>query len=721
MKNQQLYPPINIFQRNPPHLKFSFTPINHPFPTTPVTMSTNKIPEARMALKKKVIKKQKTKKQKTKITEEFREEESEINELLELNKVLTPEVLDSEELSIKFFTSSIDEEVEAKDGDDESSGNSGHTFSSTVVKFSDPQKIVPWTPKTISFNDNLLTLVEPIEPVKATTWFQDLKSKVMSTYSSEQKPLESEPEYFHFNKKTFELTKDPPNKSLFKISLNTCKFTTHPLQSEEHKLASELDGLVDQYLEKQNSRFLLKLNLEINTLRDLVKSEANQHFLTQLREVKKSLHAEEKLRKDLLKEILDKWVALKHLRKTQNFHYTTLKLHIKVKEVNEKEATLLYNERFESELREMYQEALEEYYVEKKTSRVKVHKPKIQTIKHQLEEIFKESQQSLKEPRIEVFKGKIFEAPKTIKNSKRYFLKVYFNKRFVGATQSIWMNSLFSLEVNENFGILLFDKKPEVIKISLYEEENLSNIKVATVLVPVPDHLSLDSNETISFASPNESITGLLNISLDYKCPKDKHFIPSAPFKDIEKRKTNEDDSNEDLNFCGEEEIEDNLRFNLLIARHKKEQTVKDKKFIPSTEFEIEENNDDMAVLEKGDLDPIDILKYKGKKFLKTLYKELEEHCEEVCRYSSEHWLMGNEPFTFRSFFSSVVSLFYQDERKVEEPLPLKHTTKEFQNFKITMNIVKATGIPNRLLQTNLYDRSGSNASSYFLAQSKYF
>lgn len=673
-----------------------------------------------MALKKKINKKQNSKKQKTKISEEFREEDAEINELLELNEVSTPETPDPEELSIKFFTSSVDKE--AKHDDDESSGNSRHSFSmesSTVIKFSDPQKIVPWTPKTISFNDNLLTLVEPIEPAKTTTWLQDLKSKVMSIYNPDEKPLETcEPEYFHFNKKTFELTKDPPDKSLFKISLNTCKFKTHPLQMEEHKLASELDVLVNQYLEKQNSRTLLRLNLEINTLRDLVKSETNPHFLTQLREVKESLHEQEKLRKDLLKEVLDKWVVLKNLRKSQNFHYTTLKLHIKVKEVDEKEATLLYKARFESELRELYQEALLGYYEEKKSSKIKVHKPKIQAIKHQLEDIFKESQQSPNEPRIEIFKGKLLEAPKPIKNGRKYFLKVHFNKRFVGATQSIWMNSLFSLEINENFGVLLFDKKPEVIKISLFEEENLSNTKVATILIPVPEHLSLDSNETISFSSPNESMTGLLNISLIYKCPKDKHFIPSAPFKDIERRKA-ESGCDDDLNFCGEEEIEDNLRFNLLIARHQKEQTVKDKKFIPSTEFEIEEDCEDMVVLEKGDLDPIDVMKYKGKKFLKTLYKELEVHCEEVCRYSSEHWLIGNDPFTLRSFFTSILSLFYQEEQTVEEPPPLKHTTKEFQNFKIKMNIVRATGIPSRLLQTNLYDRSGSNASSYFLAQSE--
>lgn len=676
-----------------------------------------------MAQKKKVHKKQKSKKQKTKITEEFREEESEINELLELNEVPTPEAPDPEELSIKFFTSSVDEELESKDEDDESSGMSGQALSiesSTVIKFSDPQKIVPWTPKTISFNDNLLTFVEPIPPEKTTTWFQDLKLKIKSIYSSEEKPLEThEPEYFHFNKKTYELTKDPPNKSLFKISLNSCKFKTHPLQTEEHKLASELDELVDEYLEKQNSRVLLKLNLQINTLRELVKSESSPHFLAQLKEIKEALHEEEKLRKHLLKDVLDKWVVLKNLRKSQNFHHTTLKLHIKVREVDEKEATLLYKERFESELKEMYQEALLDYYEEKKTSKVKVHKPKIQTIKHQLEEIFKESQPSPNEPKIEIFKGKLFEAPKTIKNNKKYFLKVHFNKRFVGATQSICMNSLFSLEVNENFGVLLFDKRPEVIKISLYEDENLSNTKVATILVQVPEHLSLDSNEIIPFSSENDSITGLLNISLSYKCPKDKHFIPTAPFKDIEKRKTeNRNDSDDDLNFCGEEESEGNLRFNLLIARHQKEQTVKDKKFIPSTEFEIEEDNDDMAVLEKGDIDPIDILKYKGKKFLKTLYKELEDHCEEVCRYSSEQWLTGNEPFSLRSFFTSLISMFYQEEQKIEEPLPLKHTAKEYQNFKITMNIVRATGIPNRLFQTNFRDRSGSNASSYFLAQS---
>lgn len=477
-----------------------------------------------MALKKKIIKKQKIKKQKTKISEEFREEESEINEILELNEVSTPEHPDPEELSIKFFTSSVDE---FKDDDDESSNKSGRTFSmesSTFVKFSDPQKIVPWTPTTISYNENLLTLIEPIAPTKTTTWFQDLRSKMMSIYSSEKKSVEtSEPEYFHFNKKTFELTKDPPNKSLFKISLNTCKFKTHPLQTEEHKLASELDELVDQYLEKQNSRVLVKLNLQINTLRDLVKSETNPDFLGQLKEVKEALHTEEKLRKDLLNEVLDKWVALKNLRKSQNFHYTTLKLHIKVQEMDVKEATSLYNERFESELKELYQEALFDYYEEKKMSKVKVHKPKIQPIRHQLEEMFKESQQSPNEPRIEIYKGKLVEAPKTIKNSKRYFLKIHFNKRFVGATQPISMNSLFSLDINENFGVLLFDKNPEIIKISLYEEEHLTNLKVATILVPVPDHLSLDSDESLSFSSVNEAITGSLSISLNYKHPKANH------------------------------------------------------------------------------------------------------------------------------------------------------------------------------------------------------
>lgn len=98
---------------------------------------------------------------------------------------------------------------------------------------------------------------------------------------------------------------------------------------------------------------------------------------------------------------------------------------------------------------------------------------------------------------------------------------------------------------------------------------------------------------------------------------------------------------NEDLSaFCSEEEIQSNKRLNMLSARYNADLKFKNIKFVPNNEREmhvigvcdddvVDETDDGKQIIEDIDwMDPIDLQRHRGKKYLRSVYQVITNHCD---------------------------------------------------------------------------------------------
>lgn len=108
------------------------------------------------------------------------------------------------------------------------------------------------------------------------------------------------------------------------------------------------------------------------------------------------------------------------------------------------------------------------------------------------------------------------------------------------------------------------------------------------------------------------------------------------------------------LYFCPIEELEHNRRFKLLRSRYlKNDARTRDLRFIAAldNELEFDWTDKEEAVIEAGDwMDPIDLHKHKGKKYLKQLYEAIRSQCERlsIAAASTEKMLIGDLPANWR-------------------------------------------------------------------------
>ncbi|CAD7012554.1 unnamed protein product [Ceratitis capitata] len=163
------------------------------------------------------------------------------------------------------------------------------------------------------------------------------------------------------------------------------------------------------------------------------------------------------------------------------------------------------------------------------------------------------------------------------------------------------------------------------------------------------------------------------------------------------------------LQFCPIKELENNRRFKLLHSRYMKNDVrTRDLRFVAALENELEFDWSDKeeAVIEAGDwMDAIDLHKHEGKKYLRQLYEAIRSQCARlnVAAASAEELLIGDVPASWSSFFQAL-SLIFNPRGSLSAPLsqpaasrPLALDMYACQNFKIVLNIVRATGIPVRI------------------------
>lgn len=125
---------------------------------------------------------------------------------------------------------------------------------------------------------------------------------------------------------------------------------------------------------------------------------------------------------------------------------------------------------------------------------------------------------------------------------------------------------------------------------------------------------------------------------------------------------------NEDLTaFCSKETIDKDERFNMLIARYAGSLKLNCDNMIPPIAREIEDKacnvtDDEERIIEDLNwMDPIDMQRHRGKKYLLSVYRKISEHCDRLRKHSStQDLLIGNDVPTVASFFATVRQLLSQ-------------------------------------------------------------
>lgn len=175
---------------------------------------------------------------------------------------------------------------------------------------------------------------------------------------------------------------------------------------------------------------------------------------------------------------------------------------------------------------------------------------------------------------------------------------------------------------------------------------------------------------------------------------------------------------NEDIYaFCERDKLNDNKRIELLNARFNSDLKLKDCKLVPHNEIEIEIPVDLQIFEDMLWIDPIDVQRYQGKKYLKHVYDIITNHCEVINRnYEHRDLLIGDTPPTLYGALEAFTNIF-----SPRRPLnPHRKTLFRKSNFhedrinrfNIIINVVRASGIPYRNLGEMAVNRRTSLGSA---------
>ncbi|CAD7089037.1 unnamed protein product, partial [Hermetia illucens] len=594
---------------------------------------------------------------------------------------------------------------------------------------------------------------------------------------SEVKKCAYETVYKSFSETHFEPTFFPP-KPLHQIVGNTVGraiiivyvkelvFTNHQLFNEENKLALKLKTSFDTYNNIIVGNSIPKLKSELSTVRnitnDLLKSnnldkKKLETYINQIKTLRTELHSQERTFKKAILDCIDNWKQLKNLRKKQEFSLTSLKLTIKVIDKDTDLAQRLSDERFDTELNEMVREAFDAYYrKKKKSSKGHLRKPNIDDIKSDLTEMFERDLVGPDEPDVILELSQTEVTKKVLEKPKGYYIKALVDKKPVCCSREVKLSSEFILRVEETFAISLEGRMPEVITFQIFEKSNiLPDVKVSEAQLFIPQSESFKTSKDLEFSSEKNTISGFLRVEIfsqddnfsnialqstfnlnNKKLSASQSLIKNQRSTDSEYESIEPIDSHRDARrdtnstigdesgyftfteeldtFCSKADFDNNKRFKMLMARYKSEFKFKDKRFIPTFDKELEEESQGRAIEGIDWLDPIDVDKHKGKKYVKNIYQMVLNHCERLNRNEdAENLLIGDDPPTFSSVISSLLGIFSSSR-----PLnPVKSgpptvPTSSCSNFNIIVNIVRATGVPYRQFASNLpLSRRDSTAS----------
>lgn len=175
---------------------------------------------------------------------------------------------------------------------------------------------------------------------------------------------------------------------------------------------------------------------------------------------------------------------------------------------------------------------------------------------------------------------------------------------------------------------------------------------------------------------------------------------------------------NEDIYaFCDRDKLNDNKRIELLNARFNSDLKLKDCKLVPHNEIEIEIPVDLQIFEDMLWVDPIDVQRYQGKKYLKHVYDIITNHCEVINRnYEHRDLLIGDTPPTLYGALEAFTNIFSPRRPLNPHRKTLFRKSNFHENrinrFNIIINVVRASGIPYRNLNEMNINRRPSLGSA---------
>lgn len=173
-----------------------------------------------------------------------------------------------------------------------------------------------------------------------------------------------------------------------------------------------------------------------------------------------------------------------------------------------------------------------------------------------------------------------------------------------------------------------------------------------------------------------------------------------------------------ELAFMSEEEFNSIERFHLLRARYNNDLSFKNRKFVPHADRELEYDKDkDLNIIDESLIaNPIDLQRYRGRKYLRKVYEIITNHCENLNRDKmNTNILIGDEFPTFGSLSLAFFEMFGP-----KRPLkPVRRITSsrasckinEISNFNVVVNVVRATNVPIRSEEMTTSSRKSSTFS----------
>lgn len=159
------------------------------------------------------------------------------------------------------------------------------------------------------------------------------------------------------------------------------------------------------------------------------------------------------------------------------------------------------------------------------------------------------------------------------------------------------------------------------------------------------------------------------------------------------------------LTFCDAEKFYSDKRLNMLAARFRCDANIKNFRFLQNNEMEIEMPLNGNLFENELWIDPIDVQRHQGKKYLNYVYELIMNHCNVANRnYNQSDLLVGDTPPTFYGIMQAITNMFTP-----RRPLhPNRHkailsATRRNQfgdiernRFNIILNVFRASGIPYR-------------------------
>ncbi|EDW00905.1 GH20756 [Drosophila grimshawi] len=508
-----------------------------------------------------------------------------------------------------------------------------------------------------------------------------------------------------------------------------------------------------------------------------------QRQLELTQQLRKRYYAESTAERSLLQRLLKHWAKLKELRTQQQFQCTCFQLSLRLVPPDDVDASCsAWRQRFETDLAEVYREHLELYYQRRllwssgeQSARLKPpRKPQFGAIMDSLKMHYERAFQDPEEPVVHVLRLPnnaltMCPPPGSRNEVRNYYLKLYLDRQFVAQTRCYRLEPDLRVYMNESIGVLLERSLPKQIHIWLYEKSAITSQSRKLALMSSPltlakgdsSSLKLEFRVTSGAASPN--LEGDLYLHTDYRYTDEDSVTdlddiqklpdelketlltrklpavintsaeaeatpqPQAPFV-LAKNNSRTTTSaplifaEQQLQFCGVEELLENRRFQLLHSRHlKRNLYTKQLSFVPALEHELIElketngsNGNSSQLLDPGTTwNPIDLHKHRGRKFLQLLYNTIASHCAQRSKLlqtsrplvqllgpdgidqSTAGWSGLWRAFCSLLFGGGVSATMTPPREPAWQPHPI-NAADQVQQFNISLHVVRATGVPVR-------------------------